>query len=191
MRPDVSPEQVAAALAGAVGGEPSVSGGGRWARATVTVEPAAWVAAVRAARDELGCDFFDWLTAVDELDQGYTVVAHLWSTTGRYGVIVRTAVPREAPALDSIVPVYPGANWPERETFEMFGVVFTGHPNLVPLLLPQEFDGHPLRKDFVLGSRVTKPWPGAVEPADSHVDSATRRQPLRPPGISPPGERRP
>jgi NADH-quinone oxidoreductase subunit C len=190
----MTPEEVGAALVAAVDdGEASVSGGGQWARATVDVTPGTWRRAVMAARDELGCDFFDWLSAVDELDQGYAVVTHLWSTAGRHGVLVRTRVPREAPALDSIVEVYPGAAWHERETHEMFGVDFPGHPNLMPLLLPPEFEGHPLRKDFVLASRVAKPWPGAKEPGESHAGTAPRqpmrqRAPMRPPGVPAPGE---
>src|SRR5262249_29826375 len=80
-----------------------------------------------------------------------------------------------------------------RETYEMFDIEFVGHPDLRPLLLPPEFEGHPLRKDFVLASRVAKPWPGAVEPGavePSAVDGsgAARRAPLRPPGVPEPGE---
>ncbi len=63
----------------------------------------------------------------------------------------------------------------------MFGLLFDGHPNLVPLLLPDGFTGHPLRKDFVLASRVAKEWPGAKEPGESHT-GATRRR-MRPPGV--------
>jgi NADH-quinone oxidoreductase subunit C len=166
----------------------SVSGGEQWARATVDVPVSLWPAAMRAARDDLDCDFFDWLSAVDELDQGYTVVAHVWSTTRRVGVLVRTVVPRDAAAVDSIVEIYPGANWHERETREMFGVDFPGHPNLIPLLLPPEFEGYPLRKDFVLASRVAKIWPGAKEPGESHVEGGTRRQRMRPPGVPDPTE---
>jgi NADH-quinone oxidoreductase subunit C len=184
----MSPEQLAQALAQAVAGEPAVSGGGRWARASVTVEPARWYAAAQAARDEFGCDFFDWLTAVDELDRGYGVVLHVWSTAARHGVLVQTTVDRAEPVLDSVVPLYPGANWAERETYEMFGVGFRGHPDLRPLLLSPDFEGHPLRKDFVLASRVAKAWPGAVEPGESHVDGPGRRAPARPPGVPPPGE---
>jgi NADH-quinone oxidoreductase subunit C len=190
---NMSPEQVAADLVAAIGGgEPSVSGGGRWGRGSVTVGPHRWRAAVTAARDSLGCDFFDWLTAVDELEHGYAVVVHLWSTAGRHGVLIRTKLARLVPALESIVDIYPGANWPERETYEMFGVEFAGHPNLVPLLLPPEFEGHPLRKDFVLASRVVKPWPGVVEPGALEggpgADGTPRRQPPRPPGVPAPGE---
>lgn len=188
----MSGEDVGARLVAVLGGDEvaraSVSGGDRWARATVDLEPPQWTAAIRAARDELGCDFFDWLTAVDELDQGYVVVAHLWSTAQRHGVLVRTRVPRDGAALDSIVDIYPGAAWHERETHEMFGVDFPGHPNLVPLLLPPEFEGHPMRKDFVLATRVAKAWPGAKEPGESHAEGAARRSPMRPPGVPAPEE---
>lgn len=187
----MTPEEVGAQLQAALGGDgvaTSVSEGGRWARATVDVPAERWVDALTTARDRLGCDFFDWLTGVDEEQQGFTVVAHVWSTTDRHGVLIRTRVPRDKPAVDSVVDVYPGAAWHERETHEMFGIDFPGHPNLVPLLLPPEFEGHPLRKDFVLAARVAKAWPGAKEPGESHAEAAKRRQPMRPPGVPAPGE---
>jgi NADH-quinone oxidoreductase subunit C len=166
----------------------SVSGGQRFARATVDVPPASWSAAVRAARDdtELACDFFDWLSAVDELAEGFDVVAHLWSTRLRHGVLLRTRVPRDAPSVASVVDIYPGAAWHERETHEMFGIDFAGHGELRPLLLPPEFEGNPLRKEFVLASRVAKPWPGAKEPGESEAGGG--RRPIRPPGVPAPGE---
>lgn len=162
------------------------SGGGEYARTTLDVEPGLWVDAARKARDELGCDFFDWLSAVDELEAGYSVVAHVWSTSGRYGLLLRTRVDVDNPSLDSIVEVYPGAAWHERETHEMFGIGFPGP--LEPLLLPPEFEGHPLRKSFVLASRVAKPWPGAKEPGESHDATTPKRQTIRPPGVPAPGE---
>jgi NADH-quinone oxidoreductase subunit C len=166
-----------------------VSGGQAYARATVDVPPHAWREALLAAREdaELACDFFDWLSAVDELAEGFQVVAHLWSTSLRHGVLVRTRVPREDARVGSVVDVFPGAAWHERETYEMFGVGFDGHPDLAPLLLPPEFEGHPLRKEFVLASRVAKAWPGAKEPGESEAGVA-RRQPMRPPGVPAPGE---
>jgi NADH-quinone oxidoreductase subunit C len=97
-------------------------------------------------------------------------------------------VSRDDPAVASIVDIYPGAAWHERETHEMFGIDFPGHPDLAPLLLPPEFEGHPLRKDFVLAARVAKDWPGAKEPGESQVDTSSRRQPMRPPGVPAPGE---
>ncbi len=181
----MSPEEVGDRL----GGTASVSGGGGWARTTVDVPVEGWPAAIRAARDDLGYDFFDWLAGVDELAEGFAVVVHLWSTADRTGVLIRTRVPRDAPTVASIVDIYPGAAWPERETHEMFGVDFAGHPGgLRPLLLPPEFEGHPLRKEFVLASRVAKPWPGAKEPGESHDATAARRAPMRPPGVPAPGE---
>jgi NADH-quinone oxidoreductase subunit C len=71
----------------------------------------------------------------------------------------------------------------------MFGVVFEGHPNLVPLLLPDGFEGNPLRKEFVLASRVAKPWPGAKEPGESEHDTgAPGRRRMLPPGVPDPSE---
>ncbi|MFY1673382.1 NADH-quinone oxidoreductase subunit C [Plantactinospora sp. WMMB334] len=165
------------------------SGGQAYARATVDVPVGRWREAVRAARDdtELACDFFDWLSAVDELADGFDVVAHLWSTTRRHGVLLRTRVPRDDATVGTVVDVFPGAAWHERETHEMFGIDFAGHPGLAPLLLPPEFEGHPLRKEFVLASRVAKAWPGAKEPGESEAGTA-RRQPMRPPGVPAPGE---
>jgi NADH-quinone oxidoreductase subunit C len=190
MTPEEVGTQLAAVLGAAVLGdvEVSVSGGGAWARATVDVPPDRWREAVLAARDKSGLDFFDWLTAVDELAEGFTVVAHLWSTAGRHGALLRCRVPRDAASVGSIVDIYPGAAWPERETHEMFGIDFDGHPDLKPLLLPPEFEGHPLRKEFVLASRVAKDWPGAKEPGESHDPTAARRQKMRPPGVPDPKE---
>jgi len=92
------------------------------------------------------------------------VVLSVYSATHRHRALLRTRVPRSDPRLDSLVPVFAGADWHERETHEMFGIEFTGHPGLAPLLLPPGFEGHPLRKDFVLAARVAKEWPGEKEP---------------------------
>ncbi|AVT39165.1 NADH-quinone oxidoreductase subunit C [Plantactinospora sp. BB1] len=188
----MTPEQVGDRL-GTLLADPEVtvgqSGGQAYARATVDVPAGRWRDAVRTARDdtELACDFFDWLSAVDELAEGFDVVAHLWSTRHRHGVLLRTRVPRDAPTVGSVVELFPGAAWHERETHEMFGIDFAGHPDLAPLLLPPEFEGHPLRKEFVLASRVAKAWPGAKEPGESEAGTG-RRQAMRPPGVPAPGE---
>jgi NADH-quinone oxidoreductase subunit C len=186
----MTPEEIGTEMVAALGeaATASVSGGsGPSIRATVDVPVDRWAEAVRTARNRLGCDFFDWLSAVDELADGFTIVTHVWSTAQRHGVLLRTRVPRDAPAVPSIVDLYPGASWHERETHEMFDIDFPGHPNLVPLLLPPEFEGHPLRKEFVLASRVAKPWPGAKEPGESE-HAVTKRQPMRPPGVPDPRE---
>ncbi|MDT7651327.1 MAG: NADH-quinone oxidoreductase subunit [Pseudonocardiales bacterium] len=152
---------------------------------TVTVAPTAWCHALEWARDELDCSFFDFLCGVDELDAdppGIQVVAHLHCPAGRHHLLLRTLVPADHLRLPTATGVYRGANWHERETHEMFGVDFTGHPNLDPLLLPDGFEGLPLRKDFVLASRVAKQWPGSVNPGHSAGDAA-RRHGKRPPGV--------
>src|SRR5262249_59079243 len=103
-------------------------------------------------------------------------------------LLLRTTVPHDRPALASAVTVYAGAGWHERETHEMFGIDFEGPPHLVPLLLPDGFEGHPLRKDFVLAARVAKAWPGAKEPGEPTEPGASRRAPMRPPGVPEPGQ---
>jgi NADH-quinone oxidoreductase subunit C len=179
----MTPEEVGTRL----GGTASMSGGAPFARVTVDVPVDRWAQAVRAARDELGHDYFDWLSAVDEVS-GFQVVTHLWSVAGRRGLLLRTTIARDSAGVPSIVDIYPGAGWHERETHEMFGIDFPGHPGgLRPLLLPPEFEGHPLRKEFVLAARVAKPWPGAKEPGESE-SGAARRAPMRPPGVPAPGE---
>lgn len=154
---------------------------------TVDVPPASWITALEAARDRIGCTFFDWLSAVDEPGTGFRVTAHVAALAPVRRLLLRTTVPHEAPTLPSAVDVYAGAAWHERETHEMFGVDFTGHPGLDHLLLPDGFEGHPLRKDFVLAARVAKAWPGAKEPGESEHGGPKRRQML-PPGVPDPNE---
>ncbi|GGY31328.1 NADH-quinone oxidoreductase subunit C [Streptomyces xanthochromogenes] len=156
---------------------------------TVDVPAGSWIAALEIARDKLGCTYFDWLSAVDEPGSGFRICAHVVSLgEGRVRrLLVRTTVPHSAPVLASAIDVYAGAAWHERETHEMFGVDFTDHPHLVPLLLPENFEGHPLRKDFVLAARVAKAWPGAKEPGESEHGGPKRRQML-PPGVPDPNE---
>jgi NADH-quinone oxidoreductase subunit C len=154
---------------------------------TVDVPREQWVEAVTVARDDpdLGCTFFDWLSAVDELDSGFAVVIHLYAIGRGHHVLLRTVVPDDDPALPTLTDVFAGAAWHERETHEMFGIDFVGHPGLTPLLLPDGFEGHPLRKDFVLASRVAKEWPGAKEPGESATRGRSRRR-MRPPGVPDP-----
>lgn len=78
-------------------------------------------------------------------------------------VIFRADLPDDDLRARSLVPLYAGANWHERECWEMFGITFDGHPGLRHLYLPGEFEGHPLRKDFPLLARLVKPWPGIVD----------------------------
>ncbi|MGW6202761.1 NADH-quinone oxidoreductase subunit C [Streptomyces sp. NPDC055089] len=159
---------------------------------TVDVPPASWTTALETARDRLGCTYFDWLSAVDEPGTGFRVCAHVAALPDAGGgsvrrLLVRTTVPHEAAVLPTAIGVYAGADWHERETHEMFGIGFDGHPHLVLLLLPEGFEGHPLRKDFVLAARVAKAWPGAKEPGESEHGGPKRRTML-PPGVPDPNE---
>ena len=140
---------------------------------TVTVAKDSWVDAARLVKTDpqLDCAFFDFLTGVDRGDDGIEVVVHLYSVRHRHAVTLRCMAGggREAPVLPSLTDVYLGANWHERETYDMFGVEFEGHPGLLPRILTVEnFEGWPLRKDFQLSTRNAKPWPGAKEPEERH-----------------------
>jgi NADH-quinone oxidoreductase subunit C len=157
---------------------------------SVDVPADRWVDAVRLARDGLGCTFFDWLSAVDELDEGFRVVCHVAGRRpgGVEHLVVRTLLPRARPVVASVATVFAGARWHERETHEMFGIDFTEDGDVLtlePLLLPDEFEGHPLRKEFVLASRVARPWPGAKEPgeSDASLRAGRSRRRARPPGV--------
>lgn len=148
----------------------------------VTAAPVAvevWPEAVRQARAD-GFDYFDWLSATDDGDGRIVVILHLWSRRDRRHRFLRTvAVDGRVP---SIASVFRGAGWHEREAAEMFGLDFVGAPDSRPLLLPDGFDGHPLRKDFPLAARAVVEWPGTHEPTE-HGPAARapgRRRPAAP-----------
>ncbi len=111
-------------------------------------------------------DYFTFLSAVDLEAEGFEIVLHVYSVPRRHHVNLKTIIPRENPSLATISDVWRGANWHERETWEMFGVTFDNHPHLVKLYLSAEFEGNPLRKDFFLMTREAKEWPGEKEPED-------------------------
>ena len=92
----------------------------------------------------------------------FQVFARVSSTTRHIGVTFKSDLDDAEPRAQSWVPVYPGADWHEREAWEMFGIDFDGHPAMRNLYLPSEFEGHPLRKDYPLLAREVKPWPGLV-----------------------------
>jgi NADH-quinone oxidoreductase subunit C len=133
----------------------------------VTVTPARYPEIASFLRDEpeLDFDFFDFLTAVDyrPKGRGFDVITHLYSTRLNQHVRLEVECDADEPHCPTLTGLWPGANWHEREAWELFGIVFDGHPHLVKLLLPEQFEGHPLRKDFALMTREAKPWPGAVE----------------------------
>ena len=149
----------------------------------VRVRTDAWRKTGLALRDQLGMDYFCFLSAIDwmpspfgrseddpsapaperdtEIKQGYAggdtrmqVFARVTNIAKHFGVTVKADVPDDSAAVDSWIPVFAGANWHEREAHEMFGIGFNGHPDLRNMYLPTDFEGHPLRKDFPLLARI-------------------------------------
>lgn len=96
-------------------------------------------------------------------DTRFQVFARLYDIDRKFGITIKADLDDESPSVHSIAGVYRGADWHERETWEMFGFDFIGHPGLRHLYLPSGFEGFPLRKDFPLLARVVKPWPGLVD----------------------------
>jgi len=102
-------------------------------------------------------------TGGDTRFQVFARLAHLTGDGGFWGVTLKADVPDDTLTVESWVPVFAGADWHEREAWEMFGLTFAGHPGLRHIYLPSDFEGHPLRKDYPLLSRMVKPWPGIVD----------------------------
>ncbi|MGI9624755.1 MAG: NADH-quinone oxidoreductase subunit C [Acidimicrobiales bacterium] len=164
-------------------------GRGLWIR----VPADRWRESVIVARDTLNAFFFDFLSAIDwlpspygreldaeqddaddrepeEMTWGYAggatrfqVLCRIHSITAHFGVMIKADLADEDPRCASLIDVFPGANWHEREAMEMFGIGFDGHPDVRNIYLPGGFEGHPLRKDYPLLSRRMKPWPGIVD----------------------------
>jgi NADH-quinone oxidoreductase subunit C len=111
-----------------------------------------YVAVVQAAKDTGFTTFID-LCAIDHLgrEPRFDVVVNLLSTEFRERILIKVALPAEDPTVPTISPVFTGADFYEREVWDMFGLVFTGHPDLSRILMPDEWEGHPLRKDFRVG----------------------------------------
>jgi NADH-quinone oxidoreductase subunit C/D len=135
----------------------------------ITVAAAAWVEAATLLRDHPDLEFklFLDLCAVDWLDEDghderFEVVLHLYSVAKKHHVRLKTAVPEARPHLPTLAEVFRGANWFEREAWDLYGVVFDGHPNLRRILTHEAFVGHGMRKDYPTGKRhVLKspaPW---------------------------------
>src|SRR2546423_11526701 len=141
-------EKIVAGLGGAATGY-SVA----FDQLTVTVQPEKIVDVVTYLRDDAGCRFISFtdITAVDypEREKRFDVVYHLLSPTLNTRIRLR-AEADETTQVPSLIDVFPGADWFERETYDLYGVIFTGHPDMRRLLTDYGFDGHPLRKDFPL-----------------------------------------
>lgn len=140
---------------------------------TLRVEAAGMPAVLAMLRDDPALSFRLFLdcTAIDrEATEGRIEVLYAVRSTVDWGrhLVVKTSVPASAPSLPSSSGVHAGANWAEREAFDMFGVVFEGHPDLRRILMYPEFEGHPLRKSYPYQKRqplvperdpLAEPWP--------------------------------
>ena len=119
---------------------------------SLTVEPIPaerWVEFFDFAKETLGCRFFSFLTAVDWKEQGLEVVCRVENLDNGVGILAKTRLAPDA-RCPSLTGLYRGADWMERECYDMFGVRFDGHPDLRRILLSQDWEGHPLRKDYAV-----------------------------------------
>ena len=187
---------LAAQAADATGAE---SWSAEFGNAKIKVDASHWVEAVQSVRDSLELPFFSLLSAIDwsnEVAVGepleetvverYEVLVRLSSDRTNDAVTVSTDIPKDDARLPTLVGVFGGANWHEREAAEMFGIEFEGHPNLSKLYLTDEFEGYPLRKTFPLLSREIKPWPGMVDVED--MPSTENAEGAAAASVSPPGD---
>ena len=103
---------------------------------------------MQTLREQYGMNYLANLTAVDYVEE-FEVVYHLYAIPDNgLKLVVKTRVSREKAELPSVYSIYPTVDWQEREVFDLMGIRFSGHPNLIRVLLPDDFVGHPLRKDF-------------------------------------------
>jgi NADH-quinone oxidoreductase subunit C len=117
---------------------------------TVDVPPARWEEIARHAKETIGCRFFNFLTAVDWKEQGLEVVARVDNLEEGVSLMLRTKLGPAVNNCASLTPVYRGANWMERECFDMFGIHFDNHPDLRRILLEDGWEGHPLLKSYAV-----------------------------------------
>ena len=152
----------------------------------INVDFTSWIDTHKILKKDFNLSFFNWLSAVDwdnEVKTGdapkepvtpsFEILSCLSQTNSNNLVISSTVISKENAEIESLVDVFAGANWHEREAYEMFGINFLNHPNLIKLYLPDDYEGNPLLKSFELISREVKPWPGDVDvegmPEDSIV----------------------
>ena len=149
---DATGEALAATLAEVFGSESGMQIGAAVDEVTLTVQPEQITDVCAACKTDprLEFDYLRCLSVVDYVESAgeFEVNYHLYSLERRHKMVVKTRVSEERPAVPTVTGVWTGANWYERESHDLFGVVFEGHPELVPLLLYEEFEGFPGRKSF-------------------------------------------
>jgi NADH-quinone oxidoreductase subunit C len=121
----------------------------------VTVPVDQWFAFAQFAKTTLGCRFFSFVSAVDWKEQGLEVVARIENLDDGVALMMKTKLGAGVSSCASLVPLYRGADWMERECYDMFGIRFEGHPDLRRILLSDDWVGHPLLKSYA----VDTPYP--------------------------------
>ena len=131
---------------------------------TVTVKKESILEVLKCLRDDLRYNFLSDLTAVDYLGQEprFMVVYHLLSIPNKDRVRVKAPVTEADCSIDSATALWNTANWLEREAFDLFGIDFKNHPNLVRILMTDDWVGHPLRKDYPLQGPDREPYKGRL-----------------------------
>jgi NADH-quinone oxidoreductase subunit C len=123
---------------------------------TVEIDPAKILEALQRVRRQLGFERLSTVTSVDRYpaEPRFEVVYHLQAIAGRQRLRLKVRLTGENPEIESACSVYRAANWYEREVFDLFGIRFANHPNLTRILMPEDWEGYPLRKDVpVTGTR--------------------------------------
>ena len=165
----------------------------------ITVDRSAWVEACTLLRDHPDLDFklFLDLCGVDYMDveshdDRFEVVFHAYSVSKKHHVRLKAGMPESDPTIDTITGVYKGASWFEREAWDLYGITFKGHPNLVRILTHKDFIGHGMRKDYPTARRhvlkepeawLVKPPEGASTPSSTSgraIPRCTARSACRP-----------
>jgi NADH-quinone oxidoreductase subunit C len=116
----------------------------------IRISPAYFRAVMQVLRDreELKFDFLQLVTAVDWVTH-FDVVYHLWSMKHSHKIAIKVRADHDQPRVPTVCDLWPAADWHEREQYDMLGIVFEGHPDLRRILCPEDWEGHPLRKDYV------------------------------------------
>ena len=127
-----------------------MSATGDGAALVLTVPVDRWVETGQFVKDTLGCAYMNFSTAVDWKDQGLEVLARVENLDDNFNVTMKTKLAAGESRCPSLVGVWRGANWMEREGYDMFGIQFEGHPDLRRILLPQDWEGHPLLKSYAV-----------------------------------------
>jgi NADH-quinone oxidoreductase subunit C len=122
-------------------------------RVYFNVDRSVFLELITKMKDDMEFEHCSSVSGVD-MKTNFQCVYHMSSYANKIVAQITVDIPRDNPEIDSITPLYGGANWHERETYDMFGIIFKGHPRMERILLPQDYTFFPLRKDYEVGRRI-------------------------------------